>query len=411
MGGVQIKAAIALFVGVVFMNTAMVGASAVATLVAAEGLGAAWSGSPNAANVLGTALGALGLAVLMARRGRRAGILVGYLIGVLGALIAAFAVVSAVVPSLVLGMLLLGIGNGGAQLSRYAAADLFPRERRGFVLGSIVWGGTVGAIVGPSLIGPSAAAAASFGVPGLSAPYFVALLASVAAALAVAAMPRVATGQAKGGPGRHLSFAIFRSPSVRIALAGMVAAHFAMVAVMTMTPVHMQSHGQSLEVLGLVLSAHMLGMFALAPASGRLADRFGGRTAIVVGVVTLVVAGVLAGLAPVTHGPLLPLALFLLGYGWNLCFVGGSSFLSKELPATEQTQTEGAVDALVWSTSAVASVLSGGILASGGYALLGLVAAVVALVPLVVIAQAMWRPTSFRWATRPSGSDTERLAV
>jgi hypothetical protein len=83
----------------------------------------------------------------------------------------------------------------------------------------------------------------------------------------------------------------------------------------------------------------------------------------VVGVVVLVVAGVLAGEAPITHGPLLALALFLLGYGWNLCFVGGSSVLSKELPATEQTQTEGAVDALVWSTSAIASLLSGAILA------------------------------------------------
>jgi MFS family permease len=134
----KIKAAIALFMGVVFMSTAIVGASAVATLVAAEGLGAVWSGSPNAANVLGTAVGALGLATLMVRRGRRAGILVGYAVGVLGALLAAGAVVSGVMPLLVVGMLLLGIGNGGAQLSRYAADDLFPRERRGFVLGSIV---------------------------------------------------------------------------------------------------------------------------------------------------------------------------------------------------------------------------------------------------------------------------------
>ena len=109
----QVKAAVALFVGVVFMNTAMVGASAVATLVAAQGLGAAWSGSPNAANVLGTALGALGLAALMTRRGRRAGILLGYAVGALGALLAAAAVVGALVPLLLVGMLLLGIGNGG----------------------------------------------------------------------------------------------------------------------------------------------------------------------------------------------------------------------------------------------------------------------------------------------------------
>jgi MFS family permease len=138
-------------------------------------------------------------------------------------------------------------------------------------------------------------------------------------------------------------------------------------------------------VLGIVLSAHMIGMFALAPVSGRLADRFGGRTVIHVGIGALVVASVAAFGAGHVSG--LTFAMFLLGYGWNLVFVGGSAMLSRELPADQRIQLQGAVDAVVWGCSAFASLGSGVLFGLGGYQLVAAIGAVLALLPIIVLAR------------------------
>jgi len=372
-----------LFLGVVLVNAAMVGASTVATLIAAEAIGSSWSGTPNAAGVLGTAGGALGLGWLMARRGRRVGLSLGYAAAAAGALLATIAVVGGVLPLLFVGMVLIGGGNGGAQLARYAAADLFAPERRGFVVGAMVWGGTIGAVAGPNLIAPTADIATALRLPPLVGSYVLAAVAFTAASLVTGAL-RVASVTAGGAP-KSASTSVWTQGPVLVAMAAMVAAHFSMVAVMTMTPLHIQLHGQGLHVVGGVLTAHMLGMFALAPVSGRLADMFGAVRVIVGGSATLLAAAIVAAAAQPTDTSMLALALFLLGYGWNLCFVGGSSMLSRELPAAERTQVQGGVDAVVWSTSALASFASGGLLASGGYPALAALAGAIALIPLIVI--------------------------
>src|SRR5919199_186554 len=180
---------VAVGTGVVLVNIAMVGASAVGTLVAAGMVGESWSGAPNAAAVLGTALGALGLGSLMARRGRRAGLVAAYATGTIGAIAATLGVISGTLQLLMLGMVLLGIGNAAAQLSRYAVAELFAPAQRGLVLGAVVWGGTVGAIVGPNLLGPTAAVAEQTGWPPLAGAYVVALLAMAASAAAALLIP------------------------------------------------------------------------------------------------------------------------------------------------------------------------------------------------------------------------------
>src|ERR687888_498208 len=124
---------IAVGTGVVLVNIAMVGASAVGTLVAAGMVGETWSGAPNAAAVLGTAMGALGVGSLMASRGRSAGLVAAYAIATVGAVAAALGVISSTLQLLMVGMVLLGIGNAAAQLSRYAVAELFAPAQRGLV--------------------------------------------------------------------------------------------------------------------------------------------------------------------------------------------------------------------------------------------------------------------------------------
>jgi MFS family permease len=141
-------------------------------------------------------------------------------------------------------------------------------------------------------------------------------------------------------------------------------------------------HGYGLGPVGLVLSAHTLGMFALSPVSGRLTGRLGALSTIWLGTGILVAASLMAAVAPPTAGLLLGVALFLLGFGWNLGFVAGSSLLTSGLDVAERTRVQGLADGLIWTTAALASVGSGLVLQAAGFTTLGLLGAVVVLLPV-----------------------------
>ena len=370
--------------GVALTNTAMINASALATLVAADSLGATWSGAPNTAGVLGTAAGTLTLAGFMARRGRRPGLLLGYVLAILGALLAMVAVLSGSLILLVAALFLLGLGNGSAQLARYAAAELYPPERRGFGISSVVWAGTIGAVLGPNVIKPAAAAGDAFGLPPFAGVFAFVSLVSIGATIVTTAMPRIQDRSTKPQSGprslRDASRSLTR-PHVKVALSAMVVAQLIMVAVMTMAPLHLHMHGQSLSRVGFILSVHTLGMFVLSPLSGWFTDRFGSTTVIWAALGTLLVATMLIVAAPAPDGHSLTVALFLLGYGWNLAIVGGSALLSHAIEVEEGTRLQGLVDSLVWSSSAIAALASGAIFAAGDYLLLASVSGTLALIP------------------------------
>jgi len=147
----------------------------------------------------------------------------------------------------------------------------------------------------------------------------------------------------------------------------------------------MTEHGHSLTDVGIVLSAHTLGMFALSPVSGRLTDRFGPVPTIFLGTATLAIAALMAAASPPDGGGILLLALFLLGLGWNFGFVAGSALLSQQLELHERTRVQGAADALIWSSAAAASLGSGVIMASAGYTALGILGAGALIIPVVVL--------------------------
>jgi MFS family permease len=367
----------ALFTTVALMNTSTVLASTAGTLIAAETNGDAWSGLPSAASVLGTALGALLAGRLTARRGRRFALMTGYGSGTAGAVIASAGGLVGSLGLLLLGMVTLGLGNGAAQLSRYLAADLYPASRKGFALSSVIWAGTIGALTGPMLIAPTAEAAVWLGLPELTGPLLCAAVAVAGAAVAAFLLPPDDVAV----PARPEGFAVFRRPALRLPLAAMVVAQVTMVSVMTMTPPQLHHLGHGLDTVGWILSAHIFGMFALSPLTGRFADRFGGRTTIACGIGVLVVATGLAFALPTAHTSGLPIALFLLGYGWNLMFVGGSTLLSRTLP----TRSQGAVDAVIWGSSVAGSVGAGQLFGYGGYSLVAAVAGLLVILPILVL--------------------------
>jgi len=374
----------AIVVAAALMNAAMSVASGVGTIVAADRLGLAWGGVAATAGIVGTGAGALALTRLTARRGRGRALAVGYLVGAVGAVVATGGAVTDDVAALLIGMLLLGVGNAAAQLSRYAAAELHTEDRRGRAIGAVVWAGAVGAVGGPLLLGATAALAGRFGWVPAAGPFLLAVAVTAVAAVVSRWLPYGSKAlTAAPAP----LWTLLRRPAVRSAFAVLATAQVVMVAVMTAAPVEMHRHGQGLGAVGLVLSAHTLGMFALSPLTGRLVDRLGARPVLVAGLVALAAAAGATSAGP-TDTAFRAAALSLLGYGWNLCFVGGSTALAETVPPAERARVEGTVDAAVWGLAAVAGLLSTVVLAFGGYAVLTAAAGLLVLVPAAALRSA-----------------------
>jgi len=321
----------------------------------------------------------------------------GYGIGVGGALVATLAVIARSFPLLLVGTLFIGFGNSSNQLSRYTASDLVPAARRASAIGLVVWGATVGSVVGPSLVPFASDLAASAGLPALAGPYLVPVVfVSIAAVLSFVLLrpdPYAIADDSAARPGMTLPPGVtgdalrtlVRRPGVAAAIVALVVGQFVMTLIMTMTPLHMTQHGQGLGAVGAVLSAHTLGMFALSPLSGRLTERIGPVRTIFLGTSILAFSAILAAVAPPMGGEQLFLALFLLGLGWNLGFVAGSALLSEHLEIHERTRVQGIADALIWSSAAAASLGSGLIMAVAGYTALGILGAGAVLIPVLTL--------------------------
>ena len=398
-----------LVAGVALGSTGHIAAITVATIVAADMAGStALAGAPGAAVVLGAALGSTLLSRLMVGRGRRVGLSTGYVIGVGGALVATAAVIAHSLPILLFGTLLIGFGNSSNQLSRYTAADLYPMARRASAIGIVVWGATFGAVIGPNLVGFAGGLGENLGLPPYAGAYLLPVIFVGAAAILSFSMLRpdpytLADHSALEDDDRHADGTslerILRRPNVAVAIVALVTGQVVMTLIMTMTPLHMTMHGHGLGAVGLVISAHTFGMFALSPISGRLTDRFGSLRIVIAGLAVIAFSAVLSAMAPPEGGVLLFLALFLLGYGWNLGYVAGSTMLTAGLGLAERTRIEGVTDSIIWSSAAAASLGSGVVVAAAGYTTLGLMGAAMVLIPAWLLFTRRSAPA----ATRPPG--------
>lgn len=395
-----------LFGGAAVGATGYFAGAAIAPL-AAEDLsgGVTWSGLPGAVGIIGTAIGASLVAVVM-RRGRRLGLTLAYVVGVVGAVLAGASLRVGSFALLLVGAGLFGIGNAATQFTRYVVADLHEAAHRGKALGWIVWAGTLGGVVGPNLLAPAGRAAEAVGLPELSGPYVVAAAAMLFVAVAYQAVLRpdpgdlvvVDTVVLLESAGQEVAPSVWQAPVVRVAIAVMLTGQVVMVWLMSMTPVHIRESGGDLGRIGLILSAHIFGMYALAPIAGWVEDRFGSLRAIAVAMTVLAVAAVLAATAPV-GGVLMAVALFLLGVGWSFGFVAGSTMLARGIPSDIRAGVQGRVDTAVWLTSAVASLGAGLLLDFVGFVGLCLLALLALVLPVTFVIRQRRRLTPVPAAT------------
>lgn len=369
----------------------------VGALLAAELSSESFSGLSATASVVGAALAAIPISRVMNVRGRRAGLIVGYSIGVLGALTVIIGATLGFFPLALLGLVGIGSGTAAGLQSRYAATDLAAPQHRGRALSTVVWATTVGSVLGPNLSSPMGKVAETIGIPKLTGPYLLTMLALAGALVVVwrllrpdplltARELRVSSGQVNVVPILQRSIreniAFIRSiPSAFLGLAAMCIGQAVMSAVMSMTPIHLKHGDADLRIIGFVISGHIAGMYAASPLVGMASDRFGRRPVILAGCAILLASFVVSGTAGVHGRWQLGVGLFLLGLGWSCTLIAGSTLLTESIPVDSRPTIQGAADLTMGMSGAAGALIAGLIVAFGSYGLLNLLTALL-VIPL-----------------------------
>ncbi|WP_328594931.1 MFS transporter [Actinomadura macrotermitis] len=353
---------------------------AISTLAAATLSGSdAVGGLAQTSAVAGAGVLAVPMARAAARRGRRAALALAYGAGTLGALVAAAAAVLDAWPLLLAGLFLFGGGAAGGLAARYAATDLSDPRHSARDLSVVVWATTVGSIAGPNLAHPADEAGRALGLAAWAGPYALAALAFGLALLGVLALLRPDPLHLSGGtvarPSPGGGWPVLRAtPRARLAVASIVVSHVVMVSVMTMTPVHLNHGHASLTIVGVVISLHITGMYALSPLPGWLADRFGRIPVVLAGMALLAAASGLAALSSPHQVARLTIALVLLGLGWSFGLVGGSALLTESVPQHDRPAVQGLSDLMMNGAAALGGLAAGAIVTALSYAALATIA-------------------------------------
>ncbi|MFJ5651853.1 MFS transporter [Streptomyces microflavus] len=370
---------------------------ALAPMLATEVTGSeALSGLAPTASVAGTALLSLPLAALMTSRGRRPGLVLAYLIGALGGALVVLGTMVRSFPLLLLGMAAFGAGSSANLQARFAAADLVGPERRGRAISTVIWATTIGSVVGPNIAAPAGRVFRGTPVPESAGPYLWSAAAFLLAGVVVTVLLRpdplltaraLAPQSPQGERKRSLRAgvaAVRESPMAELALVAVTVSHTAMVSIMVMTPVHLGGHGADLQLIGLVISGHIAGMYAFSPVMGWLADRFGRLSVIGLAVGLLSTAALLAGTAGPRHGQT-ALGLFVLGLGWSAGMIAGSALLTDSVPQEARAAVQGLSDLTMNAAAGIGGASAGVIVAQWGYGPLNAIGAAL-LLPVAALA-------------------------
>jgi len=366
--------------GVGVAGTVAAGSLLVSSITDSETL----AGLAQTSAVLGAAALALPLARLTAKGGRRLALAVGYIAGVIGSIFAITGGAQRNIFLMLIGTFLVGAASAAGYQARFAAIDLATTQTRAKQLSFVVWGSTIGAVTGPNLMEPAGNLAEGFGLPRLVGPYMISavtlLCASVVILIFLRPDPYLIANKEnletrKKGSTKLALQHIGNNPKALFAILAIAIGHVAMVSVMVMTPVHMAHVDVSLTIIGLVISVHVLGMYAFSPLVGSLSDRFGRVRIIQIGILTLLLSTIISGKAQADDAYTLGVGLFLLGLGWSCTLIAGSTLLSESVSAEFKASSQGASDLVMNLAGAGGGAIAGVIIGTLSYGWLCLAAA------------------------------------
>lgn len=373
-----------------------VGALLAQDMLGSDGL----AGIPSALLTLGAAASAMVVGRLSQRFGRRVGLTAGFLAGGFGALGVVAAAATHNVALLFLSLFVYGAGTSTNLQARYAGTDLAKPAQRATAVSIAMVSTTFGAVAGPNLVDVMGRFALSLGIPALAGPFLLGAAAFLSAgfvfwlflrpdpflvAKAIAEREAADRSGSKSG-GDSAPGAAANGRGLFVGAAVMLLTQIVMVAVMTMTPIHMQHHGHGLREVGLVISIHIAAMFLPSLITGVLVDRLGRTAMAITAGAVLLSAGLLAAFAPADSMPLLIAALALLGLGWNFGLISGTALIVDATPLSTRAKTQGSIDVLVSLAGASGGALSGMVVAQASFATLALGGAALSLllIPVVV---------------------------
>ncbi len=359
--------------GVGVAGTVAAGSLLVASITDSETL----AGLAQTSSVLGAAALALPLARLTAKGGRRLALSVGFLSGVVGSIFAILGGQQKNIFFMLMGTFLVGAASAAGYQARFAAVDLATSETRAKQLSFVVWGSTVGAVAGPNLMEPAGNLAETFNLPRLVGPYIISAITLTLAIIVIQLFLRpdpFLTAQKQLGINTKPKAAtktalkhIKANPKAAYAITSIAIGHIAMVSVMVMTPVHMAHVDVTLTIIGLVISIHVLGMYAFSPIVGSLSDRLGRIKVIQIGVVILLLSTLISGFAAADDAVMLGVGLFLLGLGWSCTLIAGSALLTESVDPEMKTSSQGASDLVMNLSGAGGGALAGVIIGTLSY--------------------------------------------
>jgi len=392
----------------------------VGALLAQEMLGSAsLAGLPIALFTLGSALAAFSVGRLSQRWGRRIGLAIGFSAGCLGAIGVVAAAMVDQIPLLFLALFIYGAGTATNLQTRYAGTDLAEESRRGTAISIAMVSTTLGAVAGPNLVEPLGDLARSLGIPPLAGPFLLAAAAYLAAGLILFIFLRpdpfllakqLAAAEASTETAPHAPNATpdadaaiepdteadaTPTPSPKsqprpqtgayIGATVMVLTQIAMVAIMTMTPIHMLAHGHGLGSVGLVIGLHVGAMWLPSLVTGVLVDKLGRIPMSIAAAVILLAAGLVGAVAPGDSLGLLILALILLGLGWNVGLIAGTALVVDGTVPENRPRTQGGIDVLIALAGAGGGAMSGMVMAATSFEYLSLGGGLLALLLIPVL--------------------------
>lgn len=387
--------------GIGVAATVAAGSLLVASITGSEAL----AGLAQTFGVLGAAALALPLAALTRKGGRRLALSVGYFLGSLGAVFAIVGGTYRITAVVLLGTFFVGAASAAGYQARFAAVDLAKDNLRAKHLSVVVWGSTFGAVLGPNLMAPFGYLSTSLGLPQLIGPYLLAVFMLGIGAILIATGLRPDPYLMSYKILHHLRDTVHntsakaalkniaKSENALIGLLAIVIGHIAMVSIMVMTPIHMAHVDVTLQIIGLVISVHIAGMYALSPVIGWMADRVGRISTIGFGVLTLLLSALIAGLSKPDSIVSLGIGLFLLGLGWSATLIAGSTLLSESVSLEQKAASQGASDLIMNLGGAAGGAFAGIIIATLSYGWLCLIISIpVAIFGIYVLTNKLGKP-------------------
>ena len=383
--------------GLGFGATLTMGSLLFVELSGTEALG----GMATTMSTLGAAVIAIPLARLAARSGRRVSLSSGAGLAAIGAAVTVVAAATSILLLLFVGIALVGMGNAANLQARFAATDLAPAHRRSRDLSVVVWSTMVGAVVGPNLLDAGDQLGFALGLPHYTGPFVITFATQVAAAVIYLVGLRpdpllLANRLRKGADAAAAPSAKQLLDSRRVYVFAVVAvsgSHAVMVGVMAITPVHLEHYGATLSLVGLTISLHVAGMFALSPVFGWLSDRFGRVPIILVGQ-ALLGAGLVVNASNPNDYLSVTVGLAIIGLGWSASTIAGSTLVTESTPPELRTRNQGRNDVIMSLAGGGAGALAGPVLAASGYGGLSLAAGVLVVGITVWAVATVLRPAN-----------------